>query len=165
MIRYFVILFGNLSASPNSNSWGELSGGQYLQEANMIPTPTFSANNQGFHPSKVFIFELKIDKQFFSIFISWYRIKATYFSAHQSDSSECQARAHNKYWVPTEHYKSMKNHLIYGFIGVFVYNERKALNYKQLLYKFNYLFLLILSFTLDISSWSIASTWECSRFN
>ena len=86
--RYFVILFGNLSASPTSNSWGELSGGQYLQEANMIPAPTFSANNQGFHPSKVFIFKLKTDKQFFSIFISWYRIKATYFSAHQSKWDE-----------------------------------------------------------------------------
>ena len=36
----------------------------------MIPAPTFSANNQGFHPSKVFIFKLKTDKHFFDIFLA-----------------------------------------------------------------------------------------------
>ena len=135
--RYFVILFGNLSASPTSNSWGELSGGQHLQEANMIPAWPISAYNQWFFTLPKIFLSSKMTWHFFSIFISWYRIKATYFSVHQSDSSECQARAHNKHWVPTEHYKSMKNHLINGFIGIFVYNERKALNCKRLLYKFN----------------------------
>ena len=131
----------------------------------MIPSHRFSAYNQWFFTLPKIFFSSKMTWHFFSIFISWYRIKATYFSAHQSDSSECQARAHNKYWVPTEHYKSMKNHLIYGFTGVFVYNERKALNCKQLLYKFNYLFWFILSSTMDMSYWSITSTVECSRFN
>ena len=36
----------------------------------VIPARPFSAYNQGFYPSKVFIFKLKTDKHFFDIFFA-----------------------------------------------------------------------------------------------
>ena len=36
----------------------------------MIPARPFSAYNQGFYPSKVFIFKLKTDKHFFDLFFA-----------------------------------------------------------------------------------------------
>ena len=36
----------------------------------LIPARPFSAYNQGFYPSKVFIFKLKTDKHFFDIFLA-----------------------------------------------------------------------------------------------